>query len=60
MWYLFRIRTKVIYSWNAGDVHWCVNVKKTKGVSCPSNVYKVVRISEDKYITHNLTEHLVT
>lgn len=29
----------LIYSLNAGDVHWCVNAKGIKGVSCPSNVY---------------------
>lgn len=27
-------------------------------IVAPTNVYKTVRISEDKYITHNLTEQL--
>ena len=27
------------YSLNAGDVHWCVNAKGIKGVSCPSKYY---------------------
>lgn len=27
------------YSLNAGDVHWCVNAKGIKGISCPSKYY---------------------
>lgn len=27
------------YSLNIGDVHWCVNAKGIKGVSCPSKYY---------------------
>lgn len=29
------------YSLNAGDVHWCVNAKGIKGVSCPSKYYGI-------------------
>lgn len=29
------------YSLNAGDVHWCVNSKGIKGVSCPSKFYGI-------------------
>lgn len=29
----------MIYSLNAGDVHWVVNAKGIKGVSCPSKYY---------------------
>lgn len=35
----YQYKTDLIYSLNAGDVHWCVNAKGIKGVSCPSNVY---------------------
>lgn len=30
------------YSLNAGDVHWCVNAKGIKGVSCPSKAYGIM------------------
>lgn len=29
-------------SLNSGDVHWCVNKKGIKGVSCPSKVYGIM------------------
>ena len=35
----YQEKKDLIYSLNAGDVHWCVNAKGIKGVSCPSNVY---------------------
>ena len=35
----YQDKAELIYSLNAGDVHWCVNAKGIKGVSCPSNVY---------------------
>ena len=35
----YQEKSDLIYSLNAGDVHWCVNSKGIKGVSCPSNVY---------------------
>lgn len=35
----YQDKAGFIYSLNAGDVHWCVNAKGIKGVSCPSNVY---------------------
>ena len=35
----YQDKSDLIYSRNAGDVHWCVNEKGIKGVSCPSNVY---------------------
>lgn len=34
----YQDKANLIYSLNAGDVHWCVNAKGIKGVSCPSNV----------------------
>lgn len=33
----YQEKKDLIYSLNAGDVHWCVNAKGIKGVSCPSN-----------------------
>lgn len=35
----YQDKADLIYSLNAGDVHWCVNAKGIKGVSCPSNVW---------------------
>ena len=35
----YQDKSDLIYSVNAGDVHWCVNAKGIKGLSCPSNVY---------------------
>lgn len=35
----YQSKADLIYSLNAGDVHWCVNAKGIKGVSCPSKYY---------------------
>ena len=35
----YQDKDDLIYSLNAGDVHWCVNAKGIKGVSCPSKYY---------------------
>lgn len=35
----YQDKTDLNYSINAGDVHWCVNAKGIKGVSCPSKYY---------------------
>lgn len=35
----YQSKEELIYSLNAGDVHWCVNAKGIKGVSCPSKYY---------------------
>ena len=35
----YQPKEELIYSLNAGDVHWCVNSKGIKGVSCPSKYY---------------------
>ena len=40
----YQDKVDLIYSLNAGDVHWCVNAKGIKGVSCPSNVYSTNHI----------------
>lgn len=35
----YQEKEDLIYSLNAGDVHFCVNAKGIKGVSCPSKYY---------------------
>lgn len=37
----YQDKADLIYSLNAGDVHWCVNAKGIKGVSCPSKCYGI-------------------
>ena len=37
----YQDKKDLIYSLNAGDVHWCVNAKGIKGVSCPSKYYGI-------------------
>lgn len=37
----YQDKADLIYSLNAGDVHWIVNAKGIKGVSCPSKYYGV-------------------
>lgn len=36
----------IIYSLNAGDVHWCVNGRGIKGVSCPSKYYGIAAVAK--------------
>ncbi|MGN0384901.1 MAG: glycosyltransferase family 4 protein [Lachnospiraceae bacterium] len=38
----YQDKRDLIYSLNAGDVHWCVNAKGIKGVSCPSKAYGIM------------------
>ncbi len=35
----YQEKEELNFSLNAGDVHWCVNAKGIKGVSCPSKYY---------------------
>ena len=42
----YQDKTDLIYSLNAGDVHWCVNAKGIKGVSCPSKAYGIMAASK--------------
>lgn len=37
----YQDKADLIYSLNAADVHWCVNAKGIKGVSCPSKYYGI-------------------
>ena len=38
----YQPKEDLVYSLNAGDVHWCVNAKGIKGVSCPSKAYGIM------------------
>lgn len=40
----YQDKADLIYSLNAGDVHWCVNAKGIKGVSCPSKAYGIMAV----------------
>lgn len=42
----YQDKEDLIYSLNAGDVHWCVNVKGIKGVSCPSKAYGIMSVAK--------------
>ena len=42
----YQDKADLIYSLNAGDVHWCVNEKGIKGVSCPSKAYGIMAASK--------------
>ena len=37
----YQEKSALNYSLNAADVHWCVNAKGIKGVSCPSKYYGI-------------------
>lgn len=38
----YQKKSDLIYSLNAGDVHWCINAKGIKGVSVPSKLYGIM------------------
>lgn len=42
----YQDKEKLIYSLNAADVHWCVNAKGIKGVSCPSKFYGIAAVAK--------------
>ncbi|MBU9735532.1 glycosyltransferase family 4 protein [Diplocloster agilis] len=42
----YQAKADLNYSLNAGDVHWCVNAKGIKGVSCPSKYYGVAAVGK--------------
>ncbi len=42
----YQEKNKLIYSLNAADVHWCVNAKGIKGVSCPSKFYGIAGVGK--------------
>lgn len=42
----YQDKSDLIYSLNAGDVHWVVNSKGIKGVSVPSKLYGVMAVGK--------------
>lgn len=42
----YQEKSMLIYSLNAADVHWCVNAKGIKGVSCPSKFYGIAGVGK--------------
>ncbi len=42
----YQDKDKLIYSLNAANVHWCVNAKGIKGVSCPSKFYGIAGVGK--------------
>lgn len=42
----YQDKKDLIYSLNAGDVHWVVNAKGIKGVSVPSKLYGVMAVGK--------------
>lgn len=42
----YQSEENLIYSLNAGDVHWCVNAKGIKGVSVPSKCYGIMAVGK--------------
>ncbi len=42
----YQDKSELIFSLNAADVHWCVNAKGIKGVSCPSKYYGIAAVGK--------------
>ncbi len=42
----YQDKDRLVYSLNAADVHWCVNAKGIKGVSCPSKFYGIAAVGK--------------
>ena len=42
----YQSKEELIYSLNAADVHFCINAKGIKGVSCPSKFYGIAACSK--------------
>lgn len=42
----YQAKEDLVYSLNAADVHWCVNAKGIKGVSCPSKFYGIAAVAK--------------
>ena len=42
----YQRKEDLVYSLNAGHVHWCVNAKGIKGVSCPSKAYGIMAVGK--------------
>ena len=42
----YQPKEELVYSLNAADVHWCVNAKGIKGISCPSKFYGIAAVNK--------------
>ena len=42
----YQTKENLIYSLNAGDIHWVVNAKGIKGISVPSKLYGVMAVGK--------------
>jgi glycosyltransferase involved in cell wall biosynthesis len=42
----YQPKEDLVYSLNAADIHWCVNAKGIKGVSCPSKFYGIAAVGK--------------
>lgn len=42
----YQDKKDLIYSLNAANVHWCINAKGIKGVSCPSKYYGIAAVAK--------------
>lgn len=42
----YQEKDQLVYSLNAADVHWIVNAKGVKGVSCPSKLYGILAVAK--------------
>lgn len=42
----YQDKEDLIYSLNVADVHWCVNARGIKGVSCPSKYYGIAAVAK--------------
>lgn len=42
----YQQKEELIFSLNAADVHWCVNARGIKGVSCPSKYYGIAAVAK--------------
>ena len=42
----YQDKSGLLYSLNAGDVHWCVSAKGIKGVSVPSKCYGIMAVAK--------------
>lgn len=42
----YQLKEELAYSLNAADVHWIVNARGIKGVSCPSKLYGILAVGK--------------
>ncbi len=42
----YQKKSDLVYSLNAGDIHWCLNAKGIKGVSVPSKLYGIMAVGK--------------